>query len=271
MNNKKGDEGDNKIFIPCTHKETPFYEDQYIKYNSDNLNEPAGFNLFSNEELYSNLNKNNNKKENNNKNKNENNNKDINVEYITTEINNKTVITNDILGDFKYNDIFNVCNNMNHIKKSVINCYWCCMSFDSTPCVLPKKLLNNTFITSHCIFCSPECAMAYNICHNGDKSNEYSSLLHLLYSKVYKEKEILIKPAPPRECLKIFGGTMSIDEFRSSNNYFRKHQIYNEPLICETYTHSDKYDNNLNSELKLKRSKPVNKSHILNCINNYNQ
>lgn len=88
-----------------------------------------------------------------------------------------------------------------------------------------------------------------------------------MYSKVYNDTEIEIIPAPPRTSLEIFGGNLTVQEFRNNNNYFRKHQVYKPPLICESIIHSNKYTNSNIKNLKLKRSKPINKSNILNYIN----
>jgi hypothetical protein len=59
-------------------------------------------------------------------------------------------------------------------------------------------------------FCSPNCALRH--CIDNGYSSEDTSLLHLEYMR-QNSGEILIM-APPRYVLSIFGGTLSIDEYR---------------------------------------------------------
>ena len=74
---------------------------------------------------------------------------------------------------------------------------------------------------------------------------ERYSLLNLLYRKMNK-KFVKIKPAPPREALKIVGGYMSIEEYRNilitqNKEYTLLHppMISIIPKIEETLTYSN--------------------------------
>ena len=155
----------------------------------------------------------------------------------------------------------NVYDNMttvNSNKITNIHCFWCCHSFSNKPCFLPIELSNDEFTTVGC-FCSPECASAYNFKYYINNSWEYNQLLNMLYKITYNNNSIVIKPAPPKECLNIFGGTMSINEFRSNCNYFKNHIISYPPLII-TETKHEEYILPNDNNFRIKRNKPLKKN-----------
>ena len=101
-----------------------------------------------------------------------------------------------------------------------ICCFNCTYQFDTQPIGLPVKYFRDKF---YCIdnFCSFNCAARYLF--NGDsninkiKRWESYSLLNLMYSRMFDEKEIKkVKLAYPRTMLKKFGGVYSIEEYRES-------------------------------------------------------
>ncbi len=94
-----------------------------------------------------------------------------------------------------------------------IACYWCCHRFDTPPIGLPCKFVDSKFHIKGC-FCSLECASAYNISNTSDgQCEERLNLLSFMARSMnYKSP---IKPAPPRESLDLFGGNMTIEQFRS--------------------------------------------------------
>ena len=51
---------------------------------------------------------------------------------------------------------------------------------------------------------------------------ERYSLLNHLYSQIYDTPDLTVKLAPPRQSLKIFGGKLTIDEFRDCNTDYLK-------------------------------------------------
>tara|TARA_Y100000816_G_scaffold292527_1_gene288374 strand:- start:3382 stop:3840 length:459 start_codon:yes stop_codon:yes gene_type:complete len=65
-------------------------------------------------------------------------------------------------------------------------------------------------------FCSWECMKAYNNNENDYNKNKRFSLITMMFYDCNKTFEN-IQMAPPRQCLKIFGGDMEISEFRSNN------------------------------------------------------
>jgi hypothetical protein len=98
-----------------------------------------------------------------------------------------------------------------------------------------------------------------------------------MYKKLYNTKFIKVNLAPPREILKIFGGYMTIDEFRENSLKNEKvFTVINPPLISiipkieENISNNYKANikgnislvnenilNKTQNSLKLKRNKPV--------------
>lgn len=161
-----------------------------------------------------------------------------------------------------------------------VHCWWCCHSFTGPPCSMPCEYKNGTFKVFG-IFCSPECAAAHNFEHTsyGHDIWERYSLLNFLYRKVYSNKCIKIKLAPPKQTLKMFGGHLSIKEFRHNNaNYNKTYKLVIPPLISiiplqeltgidngyssanekKYFVNIDKDMINDDNSLRLKRSHPFN-------------
>ena len=179
-------------------------------------------------------------------------------------------------------------NNKSWPSCTSIYCWWCCHPFSCAPCALPCNVKNGTFYVSG-IFCSPECAAAYNFddVKSGYDLWERYSLLNYLYRKVYNQNNIKIKLAPEKQCLKIFGGNLTIKEFRLSNiNYNNSYKIIMPPMISvipiQEISDIDKgFSSSENkvyllerekvndSELRLKRSTPFNLSNntLQKCMN----
>lgn len=155
-----------------------------------------------------------------------------------------------------------------------IHCWWCCHQFNGVPCALPEYYKKEKFYVNGC-FCSFNCSASYNFSKNDDNMWERYSLLNLMYKKLYNRNFVKINLAPPRETLKIFGGYLSIEEFRE--NCYKNEKIYTVvkpplisiiPKIEENIISSKNIKNNFpmvnenilnktQSSLKLKRSKPV--------------
>lgn len=129
----------------------------------------------------------------------------------------------------------NGVNNAN-IKNTLINsdekkwknntnicCYWCCHSFKNTPFGIPIKYKNDKFYV-HGIFCSLECAASYNFSEEKGIQDIWESynLLNLLSSKINYNN--IVRLAPKRNCLSMFGGNMDIEEFR---NFTKQNKIIN--------------------------------------------
>jgi len=118
-----------------------------------------------------------------------------------------------------FSDIFVTCDKSRvlqpiNCKKTDVCCWWCCHKFDSNPCYLPTITddITNRFIVIG-NFCSWRCVKAYNM----SLRNEVTKRLHILKKmlKCVGCNSATIKEAPPRQTLKMFGGHLSIEEFRS--------------------------------------------------------
>ena len=107
--------------------------------------------------------------------------------------------------------------------KSDHACYWCCHKFNSRCLGLPVKYKSNAFYVVG-NFCSMECMCAHNFDTNNNVNNmwEVYNLINFMARKMnYSE---IVYPAPPRKCLTIFGGYLSIEDFRI---YCKSNKIVN--------------------------------------------
>lgn len=133
----------------------------------------------------------------------------------------------------KVKEILVQYNDFNKIKQwpnSIdIKCWWCCHNFENTPCGIPIKYNKeeDTFYV-YGSFCSLNCALSYNFHSNIDTKWERAGLIKLLHNKTYNTDED-INYAPERECLKDFGGYMTIEEFR--NNNIQQYNINYPPML----------------------------------------
>ena len=170
-------------------------------------------------------------------------------------------------------------------KTSDIKCFWCCHNFDCIPCTIPTKYVNNNFYVFG-NFCSKECAASYNFEMNDTSVWERYSLLNYLYSVLLDNKNLKIKLAPSRLCLNIFGGNLSIEDFRKCNDdYSLNYKVVFPPMISvipsmeeikkdvlksnkSMYIPIDKERIiRVNNDLRLKRKNPIsNKNTLENCM-----
>jgi hypothetical protein len=99
-------------------------------------------------------------------------------------------------------------------EKTDIACFWCAHTFDHKPCVIPEREVDMVF-TVYGNFCSPECGISYLLTEGLDPHIRWErmALLHRIYDSNATGRFF---PAPARECLKLFGGPMSIETFRAT-------------------------------------------------------
>lgn len=95
-------------------------------------------------------------------------------------------------------------------------CWWCVHGLPQKPCIhLPVKyddrLRRFTTIGN---FCSWQCAKAYANDMGTCRVGEIQSILALMRLQTFG-KYIPLWPAPKRQALRCFGGTMTIEEFRT--------------------------------------------------------
>ena len=116
--------------------------------------------------------------------------------------------------------LFQDCNRYQRLPdKTEIACFWCCHSFQSHPFAIPSHILDETWYM-YGNFCSPECATAYLFKERIDNHSQWEryALLNSLYAEdaeVPAGSAHGVRPAPPREVLRLFGGSMDISEFRA--------------------------------------------------------
>lgn len=97
-------------------------------------------------------------------------------------------------------------------------CWWCSHPFEGPELHMPYKYdeLRKRFQTLG-YFCSWPCMKAYNIDRAGPRYGEYQQFITLMRKHVYGKIEPC-RVAPKRQCLKVFGGTMDIDDFRAGKD-----------------------------------------------------
>jgi len=120
--------------------------------------------------------------------------------------------------------------NLNNPINNNSCCYWCCHSIEGNAYGMPYNYdpINDTFFIVGS-FCSLQCANAYNFSVNcgSDKVWEINSWIQMIAKRCGFQK--LIRPAPSRYLLKMFGGTISIEEFREAHLNNDKTYILNIP------------------------------------------
>ena len=102
------------------------------------------------------------------------------------------------------------------MNQSVLVCWWCVHPASSgLPVSLPLKYDSklNKFETIG-NFCSWQCAKAYALDMGTSRSGEVQSFLAMMRRRCIGRYESLW-PAPKRQALACFGGSMTIEEFRS--------------------------------------------------------
>jgi hypothetical protein len=166
-------------------------------------------------------------------------------------------------------------------------CFWCCQSFAGRPVVLPlRDTGEHLLVTGN--FCCPECACAYLFDMRQDAHSrwEQQALLHRVYGEACGGD---IHPAPHRTLLKMFGGTLTVEQYRK---LIRSHtvrvDIHLPPMVSILATMDTKpidfYDASLTKNvnetvterlhkaeevLRLRRTKPLKawESTLDACIN----
>ncbi len=172
-------------------------------------------------------------------------------------------------------------------EKSDAACFWCCHTFTNRPVVLPTRDTGEHLIVTG-NFCCPECALAYLFDIHQDSHTRWDqlSLLYRVYGDACLGK---IHPAPPRAILKMFGGNLSIQEYRAlMRSQTVRVDIHLPPMVSILATMDTKpidfYDSSLTKNvnetikerlhkaeevLRLRRTKPLKawESTLDACIN----
>jgi hypothetical protein len=165
--------------------------------------------------------------------------------------------------------------------KTEICCFWCCHGFSTPPLAIPSHIVDEMWYM-YGNFCSAECATAYLFKERLDNHVQWEryALLNSLYAEdaeVAKGAPRGIRPAPPREVLRMFGGSVDISEYRALLHERKlRVDVMTPPMVSIIQTMDTKpadfYDQNLKNAkhdlqhkynapgaqgLRLRRSKPV--------------
>lgn len=156
----------------------------------------------------------------------------------------RTLKVIDLLKDFEEKN-----KNNEWPSNTSIHCYWCCSKFDNAPFGIPINFAKENFEVYGC-FCSLECAAAYNFKnnHNIDEMWERYNLINLLSRRLGYKKQV--KPAPDKLSLKIFGGFMDIDQFRSYTNLNRFINVNFPPMTSITQQLEEINEFDMKNDLK---------------------
>lgn len=123
---------------------------------------------------------------------------------------------------------------------NVTCCYWCCHPIDYTRVSLPIRYdsITETFTTMG-NFCSYECAAAYNFSeHQGtDRMWEIHSWLEFISERAGNCAPL--RPAPSRYTLKMFGGQLSIQEFRTVHKTMSRLVLCNIPPLISVFPQTE--------------------------------
>lgn len=101
-------------------------------------------------------------------------------------------------------------------EKTDVCCWWCCHKFCTEPCFLPTsedELKNRIIVIGN--FCSWQCVKAFNSSLKDFNTSNRSYILRKMLKNLGETDKI--ETAPPRELLKMFGGPLTINEFRNPN------------------------------------------------------
>ena len=145
------------------------------------------------------------------------------------------------------------------------HCWWCVHPLgDCRPLHLPIKYderLDKFTTTGE--FCSWECTKAFALDMNTSRSGEIQSFIALMRMKTFG-KYMVLKAAPKRQALKIFGGPLSIEEFRGCSQQQVPVYVPYEKYICPTTesvtVNTVTTEPSSNEPLKLKRDKPLKRT-----------
>ena len=129
---------------------------------------------------------------------------------------------------------------MDQSPKESLLCFWCVHPLPQLPCIhLPVRYNDKTKVfrtTGN--FCSWQCAKAYSIDMGTSRAGEIQSFLALMRKQAFG-KYVPLWPAPKREAVACFGGTMTIEEFRGYGGYVeppRVHYPFEKMYIVEIGT-----------------------------------
>jgi hypothetical protein len=133
-------------------------------------------------------------------------NDEVEIQNPSSQVNNRKKGFFEVLSSFIHNDEW--------LKKTDVCCWWCCHTFDTIPIGFPIEYHSTVRkFKVRGVFCSFACINAYKK-ERQIQGKDY--LITFLHKKLTGESMPENTCAPPRCCLKMFGGDLTIEEFRSS-------------------------------------------------------
>lgn len=151
----------------------------------------------------------------------------------------------------------------------LLACWWCCHPWEGPDVHLPIRYDDRTRkFTTIGHFCSFECAKAWGMDNGGSRWGEMLEFL-ALYRKHAMGKYTPTALAPKRQTLKMFGGPLTIEEFRKSSGTKAPWvHVPGEVHMVYTFGRGGAPDPPANpdaapegeGDLKLKRTKPLRRA-----------
>lgn len=153
-------------------------------------------------------------------------------------------------------------------------CWWCCHPFEGAALQLPYKYddRRNLFTTSG-NFCSWSCMKSFALDKYGlSRGGIICGNIVMMRRRMFGQSGH-VRPAPCRFKLAVFGGDMTIEEFRSNQTVDKEVEKPEEvatkphkdpiiPFISNTKKMEEiKNSTSNNNALKLKRTKPLKRNH----------
>jgi hypothetical protein len=149
------------------------------------------------------------------------------IENINTEeetLKYDETVEQNIVSEDRPLQVFSKCDlmiefaNTNKVQKipetTNIACYWCSHTFSGMPYIIPESERNGVYKV-YGNFCCDSCAMSYLLKESLDPHIRWDrmALLYRIYDHDGKGR---IYPAPPKECLELYGGPLTIDSYRAT-------------------------------------------------------
>ena len=204
---------------------------------------------------------------------------DYNVNKTETSCIYKIIDDNDKILEKEIENSINSINYNNNLYNDTnyknIKCNWCLHNCNEEIIHLPYNISNGVF-NMYGSFCCPECAASFNFNElNDDLIWERYALLNYVYNKNNSKYNI----APSRLILDIFGGPLSIKEFREIINSNKNINTVLPPLYIikpqiEIIKNNDIYIplninrvNKYTKDLKLKKNDTPLANTLKSCMN----
>ena len=128
------------------------------------------------------------------------------VTQVVKQDETKAFRTIDVMLEYK------VANETRTLPESVeAACFWCAGCFDGRPVVIPS-LEERGLYKVYGNFCTLSCGLSYLLTEQVDPQVRWER--QALLNRMYKQTSA-IHPAPPRESLSLFGGSLSHDQYRA--------------------------------------------------------